>query len=75
MDVAYDHIQEDTFPNDESGKPKETSAEPTTLNDEFQEAYQAVANSPWGARLGGLWGTVKKQVGISSTDRQSEPGG
>ncbi|KAF2670429.1 BSD-domain-containing protein [Microthyrium microscopicum] len=54
MDSAYDHIQEENFPKDPD-TPTQAS-----LNTEFQEAYQAVANSPWGATLGGLWGTVKK---------------
>jgi hypothetical protein len=66
MDVAYDHIQEETFPKDEDGKDREPTAEHTPLNVEFQEAYQAVANSPWGATLGGLWGSVKKQVRVTS---------
>ncbi|KAF2434252.1 BSD-domain-containing protein [Tothia fuscella] len=62
MDVAYDHIQEEVYPEDEEGKkhPPRTAEEPT-LNAELQEAYKAVANSPWAARLGGLWGSVKKQ--------------
>lgn len=63
MDVAYDHIQEEVFPEDEEGKKHDKpAAEEPSLNAEFQEAYKAVANSPWGARLGGLWGSVKKQV-------------
>jgi hypothetical protein len=63
MDAAYDHIQEETFPEDEEGKVHDKVAgEDPSLNEEFQEAYKAISNSPWGARLGGLWGTVKKQV-------------
>ncbi|KAB2571234.1 hypothetical protein DBV05_g10106 [Lasiodiplodia theobromae] len=66
MDVAYDHIQEETFPDDErrdkpaqaSGAPQEQSKD---FNTEVQEAYKAISNSPWAARIGGLWGTVKKQ--------------
>lgn len=67
MDVAYDHIQEETFPDDDgrdkaaqpSRAPGESSKD---FNTEVQEAYQAISNSPWAARIGGLWGTVKKQA-------------
>ena len=73
MDSAYDHIQEENFPKDpEPTSPKapgtedaagaEGQAPPVTLNDEFQEAYKAMASSPWGMKIGGLWGTVKKAV-------------
>jgi hypothetical protein len=63
MDAAYDHIQEEIFPEDEEGKVHDKAAgEEPSLNSEFQEAYKAISNSPWGARLGGIWGTVKKQV-------------
>lgn len=65
MDIAYDHIQEENF---KEGEKKEESSNSTqnNLSQEFQEAYNAVSNSPWGARIGGLWGTVKKQVCIVS---------
>jgi hypothetical protein len=64
MDVAYDHIQEETFPEDEEGKPHpDANPSSPSLNTEFQDAYKAFAKSPWGAKLGGLWGTVRKQVG------------
>ncbi|KAF2398898.1 BSD-domain-containing protein [Trichodelitschia bisporula] len=61
MDVAYDHIQEETFPEDEEGRPRANSTQQPTLNAEFQEAYKAFSNSPWGSRLGGFWGKVKEQ--------------
>lgn len=66
MDLAYDHIQEDAYPKDQAGsnkgtpKPEQTES---TLNKDFQDAYKALSNSPWGARLGGFLGTVVKQVG------------
>jgi hypothetical protein len=67
MDVAYDHIQEEVYPDEEKGRAHDSpEAEQPTLNAELQEAYKAVANSPWGARLGGLWGTVKKQVHLEN---------
>jgi len=31
------------------------------LQTEFQETFRAFSNSAWGARLGGLWGNVRKQ--------------
>ncbi|GME56184.1 bsd domain-containing protein [Neofusicoccum parvum] len=62
MDVAYDHIQEETFPDDERrDKDAQASAAPSEPNKDFntevQEAYKAISNSPWAARIGGLWGT------------------
>jgi hypothetical protein len=62
MDSVYNHIQEENFPTEEELKPKDADAASPTLNAEFQEAWGAVASSPWASRLGGLWGTVKKAV-------------
>lgn len=62
MDAAYDHIQQETLPKEEDVAPKEEGAASPTLNAEFQEAWGAVASSPWAARLGGLWGSVRKTV-------------
>lgn len=67
MDLAYDHIQEDAYPKDpkeqvptkDESKSEENQA---TLNSDFQDAYKAFSNSPWGARIGGFLGTVVKQV-------------
>ncbi|KAI9885600.1 MAG: translation termination factor GTPase eRF3 [Watsoniomyces obsoletus] len=59
MDIAYDHIQEEVLsPDTPQGDSKKTE---TSLNTEFAEAYKAISSSPWGARLGALVGTVKKQ--------------
>jgi hypothetical protein len=55
MDLTYDHIQGETFK--ENGDPNQNS----TLNADIQDAYKAISNSPWGMRLGGFLGTVKKQ--------------
>jgi len=60
MDLAYDHIQEEAFPEEPSDS-QEKKPE-TTLNSDFQEAYKAISSSPWGARLGGFFGSVVKQV-------------
>ena len=70
MDLAYDHIQEENFkeqPKDEPGESEgaakgQHERRASDLNKEFQDAYKAVAASPWGAKLGGLWGSVRKQV-------------
>ncbi|WEW58696.1 hypothetical protein PRK78_004164 [Emydomyces testavorans] len=68
MDVAYDHIQEEilTSPdNDKSNQGSEAgsseSANRHDLSAEFQETFSAFSASPWGARLGGLWGNVRRQ--------------
>jgi hypothetical protein len=37
-----------------------------------QEAYKAFSASPWGVKLGGLWGTVKKQSEQYITTAQQE---
>jgi hypothetical protein len=61
MDLAYDHIQEEALKPEETTKSDEKRPE-LTLNDDFQEAYKAISSSPWGARLGGFFGSVVKQV-------------
>jgi hypothetical protein len=61
MDLAYDHIQEEALKPDEASEKKDKQPE-TTLNSDFQEAYKAISSSPWGAKLGGFFGSVVKQV-------------
>ena len=77
MDAAYDHIAEKTYSgeraqtptppknSDNSSAPTETqvpiSPQRESLQTEFQETFKAFSASPWGARLGGLWGNVQKQ--------------
>ncbi len=61
MDLAYDHIQEEALSPKEHADKLEQKPE-TTLNSDFQEAYKAISSSPWGARLGGFFGSVVKQV-------------
>jgi len=61
MDLAYDHIQEEAL-SPEEAKNKQGNQPETTLNADFQEAYKAISSSPWGARLGGFFGSVVKQV-------------
>jgi hypothetical protein len=64
MDVAYDHsyTEEVTAPASTSDKGKDAEHEKESLNEEFQQAYKAISNSPWGARLGAFVGNVRKQV-------------
>lgn len=61
MDVAYDHIQEETLTPEEAQERADRQQQ-GGLNTEFQEAFKAVSASPWGAKLGGFFGQVKKQV-------------
>ena len=61
MDVAYDHIQEEVFSPDQVTKTEGKKQETGNLNTEFQEAYKSFSASPWGAKLGGFFGSVKKQ--------------
>lgn len=65
MDIAYDHITEETFASDRTPTPTPQKAgapsSKPNLNTEFQETFRAFSNSPWGVKLGGLWGNVRKQ--------------
>jgi hypothetical protein len=63
MDAAYDHIQEETFPEEDLA-PKGDAPGSPSLNTEFQEAWSAVSHSPWAATLGGLWGSVRTVVSL-----------
>lgn len=72
MDLAYDHIVEESLPKEEDGRRSRANAaggdggtiEETqnNLNAEIQDAYKAFSASPWGAKIGGFFGTVVKQV-------------
>ncbi|KAF4436154.1 hypothetical protein F53441_13323 [Fusarium austroafricanum] len=59
MDLAYDHITEDGYAK-KTEEPKSPQPQ-STLNEDLQDAYKAFSNSPWGAKIGGFWGTVVKQ--------------
>ncbi|KAK3349404.1 hypothetical protein B0T25DRAFT_241881 [Lasiosphaeria hispida] len=74
MDVAYDHIQEESFPDDNE---RSTTADKkpvpaASLNEEMQDAYRAISSSPWGARIGGFLGSVVKQGGSVYREAQQE---
>lgn len=71
MDVAYDHIQENSLPKTAEEEPRRKSTgegaegaelQEPTLNEDLQEAYKAISSSAWGSRIGGFFGTVVKQV-------------
>lgn len=68
MDLAYDHIQEEAFRRD-TPKPGEQqpSEQPqsASLNEEIQDAYKAFSASPWGAKIGGFFGSMVKQVRLT----------
>ena len=70
MDAAYDHITSFTLessadPSTTSEhtleKPSSPNAEPGNLSTDLQDAYKSFSNSPWGAKLGGFFGSVRKQ--------------
>lgn len=64
MDLAYDRIQEESFPKEDEGSSSQSGPgqQENSLNADFQEAYRAFSSSPWGARIGGFFGNVVKQV-------------
>lgn len=78
MDLAYDHIVEESLPKEDDGRRSRANTATTAtgghavegtveqtqnnLNAELQDAYKAFSASPWGARIGGFLGTVVKQV-------------
>ena len=69
MDLAYDHIAEESLPKDEEGQSSKAAAETdSSINADFQAAYSAFSSSPWGARLGGFFGSVVKQVSIDTIE-------
>lgn len=88
MDIAYDHIAEETYTGDRAATPTppksdvpptntpaSTSSQPrSNLNQEFQETFRAFSSSPWGAKLGGLWGNVRKQGETYYADARREVG-
>lgn len=67
MDSAYDQINQSTLRPEESTESEaKKNEQASTLNKDFQEAYKAISSSPWGARLGGFFGSVVKQVQLST---------
>lgn len=75
MDIAYDHIQENSLPRaGEESKDGSRTDQPQqpTLNEDIQEAYKAFSSSAWGSKIGGFFGTVVKQGGQVYTQAQQE---
>lgn len=62
MDSAYDQINQSALTPDERGRTQQQNPGASTLNNDFQEAYKAISSSPWGAKLGGFFGSVVKQA-------------
>lgn len=58
MEGVYDHIQEEAYPREDEKVEKEPEG---NLGQDLQETYRSFAASPWGARIGGFLGTVRKQ--------------
>ncbi|OAQ73889.1 BSD domain-containing protein [Pochonia chlamydosporia 170] len=63
MDLAYDHIQENAYPQDreESNETPTPEHQEASLNNDLQDAYKAISSSAWGMKIGGFLGTVMKQ--------------
>ncbi|CEJ91146.1 hypothetical protein VHEMI06879 [[Torrubiella] hemipterigena] len=58
MDLAtFDHLQEGALPSD----PQKSEEAQSSLNNDIQDAYKAFSSSPWGAKIGGFFGSVVKQ--------------
>ena len=85
MDIAYDHIQEDSFsPTSEkpSQQPPTTSGESTTdipaaattsdLQTDLSSALKAAANSQWGTTLGSWFSSARQQGQSFYQDLQKE---
>lgn len=66
MDTAYDHIQKETYSPEGAEEGRDSnparSQQNNNLGAEFKEAYQVISASDWGAKLGGFFGQVRKQV-------------
>lgn len=79
MDVAYDQVQEGSYPGHETPRRNEDRTDNNSsqtagpdLGKEFQDAYKAVQASPWGAKLGGWFGQVRKQGESLYSEAQKE---
>ncbi len=63
MDLAYDHITEESLPKDEEEQAPQAETQPdSSLNADIQAANTAFSSSTWGARIGGFLGNVVEQV-------------
>lgn len=67
MDLAYDHLQENTYAKESESNGGDQSQEAqSSLNKDLQEAYRSFSASPWGSRIGGFFGNVVKQVRMTA---------
>jgi hypothetical protein len=65
MDLAFDHIQDaNARESNQSSDGTKQDQPQSTLNDDLQDAYKAISESAWGARIGGFFGNVVKQVSM-----------
>lgn len=62
MDYAIQEEFEALSATNPSTQTQTAPADQNSLNKDFQEAYKAISSSPWGAKLGGFFGSVVKQV-------------
>ncbi|KAL3422040.1 BSD domain-containing protein [Phlyctema vagabunda] len=72
MDLAYDQIIQQSVSESEHKDDKDKKIPEGSLNEDFQEAYKAISSSPWGAKLGGFFGSVVKQGGSVYKEAQQE---
>ena len=71
MDVAYDAVQKESYPQDRpTGPPTPDPSAPessvqrppsSSVSSDFRDAYKDFSGSAWGTKLGGWWNTAKTQ--------------
>ena len=63
MDLAFNHLEDSYVREPASDDPAKAGQPPaSTLTEDIQETYKAFSASPWGAKIGGFLGTVRKQA-------------
>ncbi len=79
MDVAYDHVQEESFSptSDERAAPSAgddaaSSDQSPDLNTELRTAFNSISSTQWGSALGGWFNTARKQGETFYQDLQKE---
>ncbi|KAK0385392.1 hypothetical protein NLU13_7868 [Sarocladium strictum] len=61
MDLAFNHLEDSYVREQPSNDPSKPGQHASTLSEDIQETYKAFSASPWGAKIGGFLGTVRKQ--------------
>ncbi|TGZ79634.1 hypothetical protein EX30DRAFT_333192 [Ascodesmis nigricans] len=81
MDLAYDYTFQKSIESSEAepkssedSKGKQPAKQEETLSEEFQQAYKAISNSPWGAKFGAFAGSVWKQADSTFQTAKGEYG-